>query len=33
VSYLFKDGAYPALTAFAARCNELPAFAETRPKD
>jgi glutathione S-transferase len=33
VRYLLKDGAYPALAALSARCNELPAFAETRPKD
>ncbi len=33
VPYLMKDNAYPALAALAARCNELPAFAETRPKD
>jgi glutathione S-transferase len=31
-AYLAKDGAYPALTALAARCTRLPAFAETLPK-
>jgi len=30
--YLVKDGAFPALAALSARCNELPAFAETRWK-
>lgn len=30
--YLVKDDAYPALAALSARCNELPAFAETRWK-
>ena len=33
VRYLLKDDAYPALAALSARCNELPAFAETQPKD
>lgn len=33
VRYLLKDNAYPALAGLSARCNELPAFAETRPKD
>jgi glutathione S-transferase len=27
--YLLKDDAYPALAALAARCGELPAFADT----
>ena len=30
--YLVEDGAYPALGTLSARCNELPAFAETRWK-
>ncbi len=30
--YLVKDDAFPALAALSARCNELPAFAETRWK-
>ena len=32
VPYIMKDGAHPALAKLSARCNELPAFAETRPK-
>lgn len=30
--YLVKDDAFPALAALSGRCNELPAFAETRWK-
>lgn len=30
--YLVKGDAFPALAALSARCNELPAFAETRWK-
>lgn len=33
VPYLMKDNAYPALAKLAAKCNELPAFVETRPRD
>ncbi len=29
VPYLLKDDPYPALAALSARCNRLPAFAET----
>lgn len=32
VPRLVKGNAYPALASFVARCNELPAFAETQPK-
>ena len=27
--YLLKDDAYPGLAALAARCGELPAFADS----
>lgn len=32
VPYLIEDRTYPALAALSARCNALPAFAETRWK-
>lgn len=32
VPYLVDGDPYPALAAMSARCNRLPAFAETRPK-
>lgn len=32
VPYLVEDGSHPALESLSARCNELPAFAETRWK-
>ena len=32
VPYLMNGDPYPALAALSARCNRLPAFAETQPK-